>query len=302
MASTALVLALFIVPVALIFIMRKGTLFGNGKPTIPAVRNTPNCDAASHWCTCPNGESWQMGEASTCEDCKNECYSRMGAVPTDYSSGIIDDYYGELGTPTNIGTNMVEGTIQFPLSEKIAIPIIGGKMDWDNRDYFDNFAHGACRCDDYECCYKAPYQSERGDIRTERSCESVYYGDKMQACDNAFLNWQDDMYDSGIDSNNFISHKINDKRFFYQLGYDERNGNAYRHRKNRHAYSGRRTPSEHAYMRSSATSHRPYNQRTAPANLDHNIRGQTKSALYKILREKSAAKRLKYTRLARKLL
>ena len=48
--------------------------------------------------------------------------------------------------------------------------------------------------------------------------------------------------------------------------------------------------------------HRPHGQRAYPANLDNNIMGQTKSSLYKILREKSAGKQLKYARLARKLL
>jgi len=291
MVSTGLMLALFVVPLAIIFMMRKNIGTNSG---IPAVRSTPNCNAATHWCTCPNGESWQMGPNSTCEQCSNECLNRMGAV-----SGV-DEYQGVpgfdlMGGATGakpLASNMVQGTIQFPLSDKVAIPIVEENIDLHNADFMENFAHGACQCDDYECCYTAPYQSRRGDIRTEQSCEAVFYGDQVQSCDNAFLNWQDDMFDTGVDANNFINHKINDHRFFYDLGHKN-------NRKNRHAYSGRYRPAEHAYMRAAA--HRPYNQRQYPAAIRSPIRGQTKSALYKILREKTAGKNLKYARMARKL-
>ena len=258
---------------------------------IPAVRSTPNCDAMSKWCTCPNGESWQMGPNSTCEECSQECYNRMGMVIENQIPNSQFDYYGG-STGRKEFSNMVQGTLQFPLSEKVAIPIVEQTVDLGDPDFFNNFAHGACQCDDYECCYTAPYQSARGDIRTEESCEAIFYGDKVQACDNAFLNWQDDMFDTGIDNNNYIMHKINDKRFFYNLG----NGSK-RHRHNR---SGNYMPSEYAYMASGA--HRPYTQRARPANINRHIRGETKSALYRILREKTAGKNLKYARAARKLL
>jgi hypothetical protein len=295
MVSRGLMIALFIVPIAIIFMMRRKIGTNDG---IPAVRGTPNCDAATHFCTCPNGESWQMGAAATCTDCTNECYDRMGIVgglnigvePGSHQFPGFDPSGGATGAKS-FPTNLVEGTLQFPLSEKVAIPIVGGQYDWDDEEFFGNFAHGACKCDDYECCYKAPYQAERGDVRTETSCEGVYYGDKVQACDNAFLNWQDDMFDTGIDGNDYISQKINDKRFFYNLGY---NGKKHRHRE-----SGKYTPQEYAYMGTRA--HRPYSQRAFPANINNHIRGQTKSALYRVLREKTAGKRLKYTRLARKL-
>lgn len=298
MVSTGLMLALFVVPLAIIFMMRKG--IGGSNSGIPAVRSTPNCDASTHFCTCPNGESWQMGPASTCEQCTNECYNRMGsiagldmAVPDveEYDVPGFDPQGGATGAKP-FPSNMLQGTIQFPLSEKVAIPIVEEGIDLHDAEFMENFAHGACQCDDYECCYTAPYQSRRGDIRTERSCEAIFYGDQVQACDNAFLNWQDDMAYTGIDSNNYINHKINDKRFFYDLGPHGRH--------NRHRGSGRYRPSEYAYMATGA--HRPYNQRAYPAKLRNNIRGQTKSALYRILREKTAAKNLKYARMSRKLL
>lgn len=292
MVDTKLLIALFIVPIAIILVMRKGKDIGTNNG-IPAARSTPNCNANTHWCTCPNGESWQMEASSTCGDCKQECYNRMG-TPNSSGNSALDYVFSQPKPGINgMGTNLLQGTIQFPLSEKVAIPVFDESIDWNNHDFFDNFAHGGCRCSDYQCCYKAPYQSQRGDVRTQESCEVIYYGDKMQSCDNAFLNWQDDMYDMGIDENNAISHKINDKRFFYKLGYDSP-------RKNRHAYSGSRVPASTAYMNSAA--HRPHNQRAFPANLNHNIMGQTRSSLYKILREKSAGKRLKYARLARKIL
>lgn len=288
MASQGLLVALFVIPIALIFLMRRNLGTNDG---VPAVRSTPNCDAATHWCTCPNGESWQMGANSTCEDCSTECYNRMGQVIEKTVENANFDFYGG-STGARSFSNMLQGTIQFPLSEKVAIPIVEESIDVDNPNFFDNFAHGACQCDDYECCYSAPYQSRRGDIRTESSCEPIFYGDKVQACDNAFLNWQDDMFDTGIDNNNYISHKINDKRFFYELG------NGYRH--HRHNKSGQYRPTEYAYMASGA--HRPYNQRTHPARLEHPIRGQTKKAMHQILRERLAGKNLKYARAARKLL
>lgn len=295
MVSRGLMIALLLIPIALIFIMRRNLGTQDG---IPAVRGTPNCDASTHWCTCPNGESWQLGPAAKCTDCTNECYDRMGIVG-GINMGVEEpphkfpgfDPSGGATGAKEFETNLVQGTLQFPLSEKVAIPIVGAQYNWDDHEFFDNFAHGACRCDDYECCYKAPYQDQRGDIRTEPSCEGVYYGDMVQACDNAFLNWQDDMYDTGIDGNDYISHKINDKRFFYDLDHS--------HRNHRNRESGKYTPSEYAYMATKA--HRPYYQRALPANLNHNIMGQTKSALYRILREKTAGKRLKYARLARKM-
>src|SRR5215510_5767700 len=247
MVSTGLLVALFVIPIALIFMMRRKLGTNDG---VPAVRSTPNCDAATKWCTCPNGESWQMQESQTCESCSQECYNRMGEITEDLIPNDRFDYMGG-STGRKEFSNMVQGTLQFPLSEKVAIPIVEETYDINDHEFFDNFAHGACQCDDYECCYHAPYQSMRGDIRTETSCEGVYYGDQVQSCDNAFLNWQDDMYDTGIDENNYISHKINDKRFFYELGYKKP-----RHRYNR---SGSYMPSEYAYMATKA--HRPYGQR-----------------------------------------
>lgn len=276
--------------------MRSGKLGGlGGSSTIPPTRSTPNCNAESRWCTCPNGESWQMGAQSTCEDCEVECYDRMGGTGGLTGSGEDITGYDEMGFtgPKAIGKNMVQGTLQFPVSDKVAIPILGSTMDWDKSQFFDNFAHGACKCDDWDCCYKAPYQSGRGDLRTEKTCHPIYNGDKVLSCDNAFLNWQDDMFESGIDENGWINRKISDKKFFYPLGDGESH--------NRHSGSGKYKPSAYAYMATAASSHRPYKQRPFPAMVYNPTLKSKRHALKQILREKQSGKLLKYGRMGRKI-
>ena len=295
MASTGLLLIILSLPLILIYAMRKGLL---GKSEIPERRSTPNCNIESRWCTCQNGESWKMNPSHTCKDCEVECYDRMGGTGrfvTDagIQEGDITGYSpsGYTG-PIPIKENLVQGTLQFPLSDKVAIPIIGSTMNWNKREFSSNFAYGICKCDDGSCCYKAPYKAERGDIKTANACHPLYFGDKVRACDNAFLNWQDDMFESGIDENAYINRKVGDRRFFYPLG----DGNSH----NRHAYSGKRMPEEYLYMDTGA--HRPYNQRAFPAMMYNNILKSKKHALKQITREKVRSKGLKYGRLARKMI
>jgi hypothetical protein len=279
------------VPLVLIFLMRKGTI--GGSPMIPDRRSTPNCNSDSHWCTCPNGDSWQMGAKSTCEDCEVECYDRMGGLGGFVEQVQITGYNenGFTGPKPFSGKNLIQGTLQFPVSDKVAIPIIGESMNWDSGELSNKFAHGICKCSDYNCCYKAPYQSGRGDIRTDKTCNPVHNGDKVLSCDNAFLNWQDDMFESGIDSNGWINRKISDKKFFYPLGDGESH--------NRHSKSGRYKPTEYAYMATAA--HRPYNQRPFTAMTYNSIFKNKRHALKQILREKQSSKLLKYGRMSRKM-
>lgn len=270
-------------------------LLGRGKSIIPGAGGTANCNAATRFCTCPSGESFQFGANSDCTDCTIECANRGTAEAAGPFSSRFDPVSGAI-SPTPFENNLIQGTLQFPLADKISIPIIEPSIDFEDPRLFDEFAHGACQCDDYICCYKAPYQPSRGDVRTEKECVGIQYGDKVKACNNAFEDFQQEVFEAGIDRNSYINHKVDDSKFFFEMRGD-------RHGRNRHTESRARANVYMAYANSGGMPARTKVFKAVPAFVDENdILTRKTHAIHRLLGESGASRRLRDNRLRRRLL
>lgn len=199
--------------------------------------------------------------------------------------------------PLEPESNLVQGTLQFPLSDKVSIPIISGSVDYLDPTDFDEFAHGMCQCDAELCCYKAPYQPRRGDIELEETCNPVLYGDQVQACDTSFAEWQDGLSDSGIDNSDYIRNKVRDRHSFFRMDdgyggknrYDDGSSDVFDYA----AYL--------AYANIGGRSARTPGYKLASAMLANTNAARKRRALRSIIRDRSKAKRTRAVMRARKL-
>jgi hypothetical protein len=303
-SNMTLIFALIGVLVVAFFLMRrKSGNFGLGSG-IPTQSEMPNCNLATQWCTCPGGDSFKLGPNQTCTDCTAECGRKDGV---DYRMPLAPGFDPVGGATGPRGfedqANLVQGTLQFPLSEKVGIPIISGSIDFEDPTWFDELAHGMCQCDDHICCYKAPYQPRRGDINTEMECEGVRYGDVVQACDNAFSTFQDNLSASGIDNDQWINNKVRDRKFFYKM--DGGSGGFGGHGRGRHAGSEFYDDAAYlAYANVAAgfSSQRTPTYKAASALLSNTYNARKKSAMSSLVRSSEIARRMRNKRAARKLL